>query len=49
MATTKKPAGPNPKEVVEKIAKTNGNTDVSKKGDMRDSGTKLPPVVKKGK
>lgn len=47
MAKTK-PPGPSPKEVVEKIAQTNGNTDVSKK-DMRDSGTKLPPVVKKGK
>jgi len=43
MAASKSPT---PKEVVEKIAKTNGNTDVSKK-DMRDSGTKLPPVVKK--
>lgn len=46
---TKKPAGPNPKEVTEKVSKRNGLTDVSKKGDLRESGTKLPPVTKKGK
>jgi hypothetical protein len=42
----KKSTPPTPKEIVEKIAKTNGNTDISKK-DMRDSGTKLPPIIKK--
>lgn len=47
MAKTK-PPGPTPKEVVEKVSKRNGNTDVSKKADLRDSGTKLPPM-KKGK
>jgi len=50
MASAKKPAPTtqSPTEIVEKIAKRNGATDVSKK-DMRDSGTKLPPVVKKSK
>lgn len=46
MAKTKQP-GPNPKEVVEKVSKRTGHTDVSKK-NLRDSGTQLPPV-KKGK
>lgn len=41
-----KPLGPTPKEVVEKVTKTNGHTDVSKKADMRESGTQLPPLVK---
>lgn len=48
MATAKKPLSPAPQDIAEKISKRNGATDVSKK-DMRDSGTKLPPVVKKGK
>ena len=43
---TKKSSTNSPKDIVEKIAKTNGNTDISKK-DMRDSGTKLPPIIKK--
>jgi hypothetical protein len=48
MATkqTTKPSGPTPKEVVEKVSKANGNTDISKKANLRDSGTKLPPLVK---
>lgn len=41
-----KPLGPNPKEVTEKVSKSNGQTDISKKGDLRESGTKLPPLVK---
>ncbi len=53
MAKTEKPvksapATLTPKEVVERVSKRNGATDVSKK-DMRDSGSKLPPVIKKGK
>lgn len=53
MAKTENPVKPapatqTPQQIVEKISKRNGATDVSKK-DMRDSGTKLPPVVKKGK
>lgn len=38
---------PTPKEVVEKVSKRNGQTDISKKENLRESGTKLPPLVKK--
>lgn len=41
-----KPLGPNPKEVVEKVSKQNGHTDISKKSNLRDSGTTLPPITK---
>lgn len=44
MATKKSPT---PKQVTEKVSKNNGHTDISKKGDLRESGTKLPPVTKK--
>jgi len=44
---TKKPLGPNPKEVTEKVSKTNGHTDISKKADLRDSGK--TPATKKAK
>jgi hypothetical protein len=48
MATKKptKPAGPNPKEVTEKVSRSNGHTDISKKGDLRESGTQLPATKK---
>lgn len=45
--TPKKPAGPTPKEVVEKVSRSNGLTDISKKADLRESGTALPPIIKK--
>lgn len=49
MATKKttKPAGPNPKEVTEKVSKRNGATDISKKADLRESGK--GPATKKAK
>lgn len=47
---TKKPAkaSPTPKEVTEKVSKRNGLTDISKKKDLRESGTDVP-VKKKAK
>ena len=45
--TPKKQPGPTPKEVVEKISRANGLTDITKKADLRESGTALPPITKK--
>lgn len=43
----KAPATKTPKEVVERVSKRNGATDVSKsKTPLRESGTTLPPVKK---
>lgn len=47
--TQKKPLGPNPADVNKKVSDGLGHTDISKKGDLRESGTTLPPLVKKGK
>ena len=44
---TKKPAGPNPKEVTKKVSDKNGHTDISKKANLRDSGK--TPATKKAK
>jgi hypothetical protein len=55
MAKTENPIKPapatlTPKEVVERVSKSNGATDISKsKTPLRESGTFFPPLVKKGK